>query len=164
VAGFFDYQWIELNPCPGGPPCEGNGIFNETVYYGGSLPSGLSVEANDSFAGTVYTNFQAFNFVTGFYNSILLSPPYDAAVGMGYQFSLGAGDPARRITFTVSLANPGGFYLYQGDANAQEQIQPPYVYFSATSGDAGEPVIPEPGTMLLLGSGLIACARRLRRR
>jgi len=152
VAGFFDYQIVE--------PSAGNGLFDEYGVLHGAPGAGQSWEIDDSFAGLIFPHFAAFDDVTPLLSSnALAGPPMgDVAVALGYAFTLGAGDPARDVFFTVSLTVPtSAYYLEQRDPVSGRSI-----YFSHDP--AGGPVIPEPGTLTLLGLGLAATAWRLRRR
>jgi hypothetical protein len=66
------------------------------------------------------------------------------------------------VKFATKTTRPaGGFYLVQTDPDSASSI-----YFSSDLdiNGGGGPVIPEPGTLTLLGLGLAVAARRLRRR
>jgi hypothetical protein len=73
-----------------------------------------------------------------------------------------AADETAALTFRTSLTPPaGGFYLVQTDPDSQASV-----YFSSNLDihGGGTDVPDAGGTMLLLGMGLAACARGLRRR
>lgn len=153
VVGFFDYDFTE--------PSIGNGLFDESGVIHGAPAAGQSWEIDDSFLGSIYSDFSAFDDVTPLLNSNALSgPPVgDVAVALGYTFTLALGDPDRDVFFNVSLTAPSsGYYLEHKDPMSGNSV-----YFSHDLGGGG-PVIPEPGTLTLLGLGLAAAARRLRRR
>jgi hypothetical protein len=158
VAAFFDYQFEE--------PLVSNGIFDEFAYWGGgSVPAGWSGRSDDPWgAGTpfpppIYAQFTTFDALNSLNNWVFMSPEHDVSVALGYAFTLNAGDPAKKVIFRVSDAPLPGFFIQQEDGPSQQSV-----YFSGTTQDVGGPVIPEPGTLTLLGLGLAAAARRLRRR
>jgi hypothetical protein len=151
VAGLFDYQFVD--------PANNNGLDDEYGVLHGGPGLGQSWEIDDSFLGSLFPHFYAFDGATPLLNSNGLpsTNPGDVAVGLGYAFTLAAGDPAKSVIFTVSRSAPSGYYLEQNDPLSGEKV-----YFSQSVG--GGPVIPEPGTLTLVGLGLAAAARRLRRR
>jgi hypothetical protein len=85
----------------------------------------------------------------------------DVALALGFSYSVPAGDQAL-LTFNVSTTAPAtGFFLRQikpldGDNDPQT------VYFSGNV-TIQQQAVPEPGTLILLGSGL-TCLIRSRRR
>ena len=155
VAGFFDYQFVE--------EAVGNGFFDE--WGSGSLTLlGLSGTVDDPWDGSSYTQFQDFDDTHPFDNLSHLSNAAmlgNVAVGLGYKFVLNPGDPGKRVIFAVSGSRPASNVLWHVDDPSGEQV-----FFSLSTEEVGGggPVIPEPGTLTLLGLGLAMAARRLRRR
>lgn len=154
VAGFFDYQFVE--------EAVGNGFFDEWGHGSLSLP-GLSGTLDDPWDGSSYAQFGAyddthpFDNVTHLPNAATLG---NVAVALGYTFLLDPGDPGRKVIFTVGMSGPREDYVFHVDDPSGEQV-----FFSLRTEEVGGgPVIPEPGTLTLLGLGLATVARRLRRR
>ena len=127
-----------------------NTFFNESGGVVGAPAAGQSWEIDEPgfVYGDIYTNFLAGTLD----NSYGLPPGEldDVSMALGWSFSLLAGETAT-ISLQLATTPPlGGFYLQQIDLDSQENI-----YFSSSVRIGGEgPVIPEPATMLLLGSGL----------
>lgn len=136
-----------------------NGLFDEDGSAVGIAGAGLSWEIDEPgwTFGDIYTNFSAHaldNTGDGF-------GPEDVSAALSWNFVLAAGETAF-LNFVASTAIPNsGFYLLQTDAISNTQI----AFYSTIDirGD-GPPPIPEPGTLLLVGSGALAGIRRLRRR
>ena len=79
----------------------------------------------------------------------------DVALGMGFSFTLGAGQEAV-VTLNFSQTAPGsGFYLSQTHPIDSDNNTATTIYF--TGSEVNKPVVvgvPEPGSVLLLGLGL----------
>lgn len=159
VAGFFDYQYVDA--------LNGNGIFDEEAsWIGGALPTGWSGKSNDpweldpSNPPPIYDQFLAFDDTHPFDDWVWNTPGHDVAVAYGYAFTLAPG-VTRKVTFTVTDVAPASYLLRQSDPLSKQAL-----YFNGAAQDVGGggPVVPEPGTLTLLGLGLAMAARRLRRR
>jgi len=138
-----------------------NTFFNEFGATAGAPGAGLSWEIDEP--GYVFGDIYS-NFLTGALdntNGVPPGSPDDVSFALGRAFTLAA-DETGTLTFRTSLTPPaGGFYLVQTDPDSASSV-----YFSSDLSirGGGEPPIPEPGTLTLLGLGLAAAARRLRRR
>lgn len=129
-----------------------NTFFNEIGSKNGSPAGGQSWEIDEpGFAnGDIYDNVSANSLDDGIGTSIYgdTTFPDDVSMAMGWDFILQAGETAY-IELMLGYDIPSGFYLSQTDPGSQETI-----YFSSTLDIRGEQPIPEPATMLLLGTGL----------
>jgi hypothetical protein len=139
-----------------------NTFFNEFGALGGPPPGagfGWEIDEPGYVFGDIYDNFLA-GALDGL-NGVPPGSPDDVSFALGRNFILGP-DEVATLHFRTSLTPPaGGFYLVQTDPDSDVSV-----YFSSdlTIRGGGGPVIPEPGTLTLLGVGLAAAARRLRRR
>ena len=103
-------------------------------------------------SGDIYDNVLAGSLDNT--NAVPLSTPDDVSWAMGWDFDLVTDETG---TITLNLANIApisGFYLTQTDVTTLETI-----YYSSTlqiegGGTPPDGVIPEPATMILLGTGL----------
>jgi hypothetical protein len=156
-------------------------FFNEygTVY--GSPAAGQSWQIDDPTFGTIFANAEGntlddTNHVPGTVDNFLggCASVYaagcqfsndDVSWAMGFSFTLGAGQE-EVITLTTSETPPGGgFYLRQThpiDPNNASEVD---AYFSGSAKTEAIPptVVPEPGTLILVGTGILCLVRRVRR-
>ena len=109
--------------------------------------------------GDIYDNFVA-GALDGL-NGVPAGSPDDVSFALGRNFILGP-DEVATLNFRTSLVAPDGVpHLIHTDPDSDLSV-----YFSSdlTIRGGGEPPIPEPSTLTLVGLGLAAAARRLRRR
>ena len=141
-----------------------NTFFNEFGSPGGPPPGagfGWEIDEPGYVFGDIYSNFLAGALDNT--NAVPPGSPDDVSFALGRAFTLAA-DETATLNFRTSLVAPVGVpYLIHTDPHPASDLS---VYFSSdlTIRGGGEPPIPEPGTLTLLGLGLAAAARRLRRR
>ena len=130
-----------------------NTFFNEYGSVTGAPPAGLSWEIDDPFLGDIYDNFFASGAAASALdntNSVPAAAPNDVAMALGWNFVM-TDDDIASISFLISEILPNGFYLAQTDPDS------PYTFYLSSGmsiTEGGEPVIPEPGTWVLLLTGL----------
>ena len=138
-TSFFDHEIDEPD----------NTFFNELGSNVGTPGAGQSWEIDEpGFTfGNIYTNFTSGSLD----NSVGTPDPDDVSMAMGWNFAL-AQDETASITLRLSGTAPtSGFYLEHRDPDSDASI-----YFSGDIRITGGPEpIPEPGTLMLLGSGLL---------
>lgn len=138
-----------------------NTFFNEYGATSGAPGAGLAWEIDEPgyVFGDIYGNFLA-GALDGT-NGVPVGSPDDVSFALHRQFFVDSGEVAT-VKFATKTTRPaGGFYLVQTDPDSASSV-----YFSSDLdiNGGGGPVIPEPGTLTLLGLGLAVAARRLRRR
>ena len=142
-AAFFDHEIDAAT----------NTYSNETGAATGSPAAGQSWEIDEPgwVNGDIFDNFSNSTLDgeigASIYGDTIF--PDDVSISMGWAFTLAAGEMAT-ILMNVSEAVPtGGFYLTQTDPDSNTSI-----YFSSSLRIDGQPQLPEPPTLLLLGVGL----------
>lgn len=147
-------------------------FFNENASVWGSPVAGQSWQIDDPTYGTIFANTQnntldntnhvpgtVDNFLGGcasVYAPSCANSNDDVSWAMGFAFTLGAGQEEVITLNMLQTAPDGGFYLQQThpiDPNNADAVN---AYFSGSA--VTQPVtsgVPEPGTWVLLTSGLL---------
>jgi len=140
IVGFFDHD-IDADD---------NTFFNENGTSAGALAAGQRAEIDEpgfSF-GDIYDNFA--DGLLDNTNSLLPGNEDDVSMAMSWDFVLAAGETAE-IMFSIARTAPTGiFWLGQNDPDSQISI-----FLSSTLEITGDTQVPAPGTLWLLGAGLL---------
>ncbi len=159
-------------------------FFNEFGDAGGAPAAGVSWQIDEpgfgdgNRLGTIFDNAMAnalddTNHVAGAASNFLNdcgangggapNPACnnDVSLALGFNFALAANQQAL-LTLTAGTVRPAsGFFLEQIDPDAPGNNL--YLSGSLAVSDASPSAVPEPGTLLLVASGVAAVARRARR-
>jgi len=153
-------------------------FYNEfgTVNNVGSLAPNQTYEIGDSFGPNIYNDVLAGGAlpntntlpgqVSNFGNACVgATCNGDFAAAMGFAFTLGAGQQ-ELITLSVSHTNPGGFTLQ--DTHPVDAANPNslelFINGSAVSEPIGTKTVPEPGSLFLVGTGMLIASAFLRKK
>jgi len=159
VLAYFDFEFSET----------GNSFFNEYADIVGVLAAGQSWEIDDPSNGDIEANVIAgaldnlFLGNSGVFPIDVTGAPIlgDPAFAIGWDFNLAINEVATIDWFLSSQDGAPGFFITQSDPASDETM-----YFWSTLSIRNVPpvpTIPEPGVLLLLGTGLLGLMAARRR-
>lgn len=149
VISFFDHEIDE----------PANTFFNEYGAVNNAPSSGQSWEIDEPgyLFGDIYGNMLVGSLDDS--NGVPMGLEDDVSMAMGWDFTLGAGESGLISLILSDTIIPSGFYLSHTDPDSDATI-----YFSSDLTITSVPAVPEPGTILLLGSGLAGMAMMKKKR
>lgn len=142
-----------------------NTFFNEVGSTTGAPAAGQSWEIDEPgwVDGDIYLNFENASLDNGIGTSIFGDTvfPDDVSMALAWDFTLAAGETAlARFFVGESLPNDvPSFFLTHNDPDSRASI---YFWSDLTIRGGGD--VPEPGTLLLLGAGLLGMGLNRRRK
>lgn len=148
LVSFFDHEIDVL----------ANTWFNEFGATGGTAAAGQSWEIDEPgyVFGDIFDNFLSNTLDNS--NGVPSGADDDVSVAMGWNFVLAA-DQTATISFLIGESAPVGFFLNHTDPDSVNAIY----LSSALDVMGGGTQIPEPGTLWLLGAGLLGLGISRRR-